>query len=430
LSFSSDKTPWTPYSWLAELFMKAVWDAFGYRGTIFITAICSAAIVWLISQSCFEATRRRTTDGSAMTTAVGTVLAAYFTLAYISFRPVTFALVLFAAIIWLLWRDRRTPSRWTWLVPALIALMTNLHLYGIVAAGLVVAVAIGTFFDHRRLFPRMAWLAGLSAFAACCTPMLPGMIETALRYNAVDPMVSARFISEMRPFYEGTAGIVSLLIIAGLLAWTIVRRKRLNVVDWVLLIAGLVLLFRLGRFSPLFAMLSLPVFCSVLPVMNDRALRRRPVRIAIGTVLVIGALNLAWAFPRGGTSFNAWLNRHAPHATAYPTAAADWATANVPVTHYRVINEFDWGGYLAWRLGPSWRVFMDGRTQLYPPAFWQAAFFDSPEAQEDLLASVRADFAILPMRRSALRETLERLEWRVVYQDDVACVLTKKKQGR
>src|SRR5829696_10259538 len=34
LSFGSMKEPWTPYSWLAELLMKVVWDAGGYRAAV------------------------------------------------------------------------------------------------------------------------------------------------------------------------------------------------------------------------------------------------------------------------------------------------------------------------------------------------------------------------------------------------------------
>src|SRR5688572_6164803 len=33
-SFASVQTPWTPYSWLAELGMKAIWDAGGYRAAV------------------------------------------------------------------------------------------------------------------------------------------------------------------------------------------------------------------------------------------------------------------------------------------------------------------------------------------------------------------------------------------------------------
>src|SRR5450432_4852554 len=39
LSFASSRSPWTPYSWLAELGMKKVWDIGGYRAAIATQAL-------------------------------------------------------------------------------------------------------------------------------------------------------------------------------------------------------------------------------------------------------------------------------------------------------------------------------------------------------------------------------------------------------
>src|SRR4051812_41176081 len=49
LSFSSIQEPWTPYSWLAELGMKAIWDAGGYRLALLVQAAMQAAFVVLLA---------------------------------------------------------------------------------------------------------------------------------------------------------------------------------------------------------------------------------------------------------------------------------------------------------------------------------------------------------------------------------------------
>ncbi|HMB96192.1 MAG TPA: hypothetical protein VKK61_09155, partial [Tepidisphaeraceae bacterium] len=49
LSFASLKTPWTPYSWLAELGMKWIWDLGGYRAAIATQSIMMGAFVVLIA---------------------------------------------------------------------------------------------------------------------------------------------------------------------------------------------------------------------------------------------------------------------------------------------------------------------------------------------------------------------------------------------
>src|SRR5580658_7351140 len=54
LSFSSLRTPWTPYSWLAEVAMKKLWDAGGFRAAIAVQAAMEAAFILLMGMSAFE----------------------------------------------------------------------------------------------------------------------------------------------------------------------------------------------------------------------------------------------------------------------------------------------------------------------------------------------------------------------------------------
>ncbi len=425
LSFASDKTPWTPYSWLAEFMMRWTWNAGGYRAAIVLTAICSATIVFMTAATCSLTPRGEVR--ADLRAVLATMAAAYFTLAFLSFRPVTFALALLSIVIFLLYRDRAGGhrSKAVWAVPALTLAITNLHIYSVFAACVTAIVAIGSFSDARPRFRRMFLLAILTAMAACCTPMLPGMIETSIRYNAVDPMVASTFIREMRPFYEGVGGKASLAIVLLVVLLAIRGRRDMQLADWMLLIFGLVLLARLGRFAPVFALIVLPLFARTLPAMKGATLRRKPVQIATAAVLLIGAVNIAIQFPRSSTTFDAWLNRHTPDVPGYPTAAADWVLNNVQPERRRLFNEFDWGGYLAWRFGAEWQVLLDGRTQLYPPDFWRRAFFQSADDQRALLDSYDADAAILPAKRSAFRQSLESLGWAVAYEDPIAVVMTK-----
>src|SRR5687768_3112446 len=54
MSFASIKQPWTPYSWLAELFMEFCWRTFGWQSAVAIEAISVVAIVFLIAMCCLE----------------------------------------------------------------------------------------------------------------------------------------------------------------------------------------------------------------------------------------------------------------------------------------------------------------------------------------------------------------------------------------
>lgn len=414
ISFASLKAPWAPYSWLAELIMRAVWNLGGFQWAAVLTGLCSAAIIVLVA----AAARLRVRAENELAVAVLTAVAAFFTLPFISFRPVTFALVVMAAIVCLIVGERGKASGRVWWIIPLTALLTNLHLYAVVIVALVWVTLLGQVIGGDRRWRRWLLLAIGTSLAACLTPMLRGAVTTAIQYNAADPMVASAFITEMRPFYSGGTGRVSLGLFVGLILLCAARRKRLNATDWLWLALGTVLLFRLGRFSPVFAMLGTPAFARAFPLMSGRALRKPVVRVALLAVLALGVMNVLPSL--AARNFEQWLNRHNP---TYPTAAAAYVAANVLPHQGRLINEFNWGGYLAWRLGDHFQVLMDGRTQLYAPKFWLQTHLGDEASRLAIMKQTPADAAILPASGSCLAPALVELGWTEAHRDDLAVVM-------
>jgi hypothetical protein len=189
------------------------------------------------------------------------------------------------------------------------------------------------------------------------------------------------------------------------------------------LLAASVMLLRLGRFAPLFALIAAPALAVTMPRMSDIVLAGAPLRIATAVVLVLGMARVAVDFPSRHTRMDAWLNRHGADAPGYPSAAASFVASAIPRASGRIINEFNWGGYLAWRLGDRFQVLLDGRTQVYSPQFWQETYLGADEGRRRFLASVQADAAVLPARGSIFRGPLVSLGWRAVYHDERAEVL-------
>ena len=109
ISFASIKTPWTPYSWLAELGMKRLWDRFGWRAAVFAQAVMVAGVVVLVGLACRE-------RAGPMPAVVAAAVAMYWCLPYLSFRPATMSVLLVALCAWLILRDaeRGHRSRAVW----------------------------------------------------------------------------------------------------------------------------------------------------------------------------------------------------------------------------------------------------------------------------------------------------------------------------
>ncbi len=422
LSFASSPKPWTPYSWLAELGMKSVWDAGGYRLAVAVQAVMQAAFVVLLAGCCLESQGTPNYLAAILATAAGTFL----TLAYLSFRPVTAVLVLLAACTWLIRRDRRLDERSTsvWLVVPLTALMTNIHLFAFFVPAALLAMTIGAASEsQRRSVQRYAILTTATTTAFLCTPMLPGLLRTIFFYGSQDQMVRGPVIAEMQFFARGPMGVVAAIIVGGMLASAIRRYRDLRVGEWICLVCGTILLLSLGRFSPIFALAAAPALAATFPPLSDRALTR-PAMVGLLCVILLAAVQqIVAAFPGGDKPLAQWLNRHGPGTPGYPCKAADFVEKSVACSSGHLINEFSWGGYLSWRLGGRYQVLLDGRTQVYPQQLWQATYLGSDFQMQQFLQCQTADAAVLPTGNSRFAPALAKLGWTTVFHDDRARVM-------
>jgi hypothetical protein len=170
-------------------------------------------------------------------------------------------------------------------------------------------------------------------------------------------------------------------------------------------------------------MIAAPALALTFPELNDRLLRR-PAMVGLFAVLLICVIHsIAAAFPASDRSLASWLNRHGPDAPGYPCSAADFVERSVPRSTGKLVNEFSWGGYLAWRLQNEYQVLLDGRTQVYPAQVWQATYLGTESDREKYLSTISADAAVLPAGKSQFRPALEHLGWTTAYTDERSIVM-------
>jgi hypothetical protein len=486
LSFASKRDPWTPYSWLAELAMKSVWDAGGYRAAVATAAAVEALFVIFAGLAALEASRARAgtlnvrsaprpaasatpamVRGADPTqfaqrarspivhtpripepprftaAAIAAAAAAFLSLAYLSFRPVTLALCGISLCSWLLQRDRRLAASGrrgvaVWAIVPITAILANVHLFALVVPAWVAALMAGAALESRResgagesvrATRRYMAMGIATALASFCTPLLPGMLRVLVHYQTADPMVAAGGIAELQPFYTGGMGQISAVIVVAIAACVVANFRRLRSGDLIwLLLAGL-MMFHMGRMAPLFALAAAPIIAVAAPLASDRAIGRPSIVCAVLLLLVLGGARLAAQFPPPTESLDNWLARLGPDSPAYPCAAAGYVDAQVPPATGKIINEWSWGGYLEWRLGPKFKVMSDGRTQLFDDAFWQAGYLQGERQRRELLSQITADAAVLPAARSRFHDTLASLGWHTVYHDADAEVMIPPDAG-
>ncbi|HWR97488.1 MAG TPA: hypothetical protein VN317_03630, partial [Candidatus Methanoperedens sp.] len=115
------------------------------------------------------------------------------------------------------------------------------------------------------------------------------------------------------------------------------------------------------RLTPDFAVLAVLVVAKQLPHLRVRA-RAWASMLALPAV-ALGAVLWCWNWDRNGT----YRFGHGPLEEFFPAEAADFLDKEaLPPNLY---NNFETGGYLAFRLFPRYRVFQDGRIPAYPRDF-------------------------------------------------------------
>jgi hypothetical protein len=93
----------------------------------------------------------------------------------------------------------------------------------------------------------------------------------------------------------------------------------------------------------------------------------------------------------------------------------------------RLYSNWQWGGYLIYRLWPSMNVFDDGRTDFYGPAFVEEGLraWEIAPDWEHILAQYRVNAALLPVDSALASVLRERQDWKPVYEDRVAVLFEK-----
>jgi len=309
-------------------------------------------------------------------------------------------------------------------LPPLVALWANIHIqfiYGLGLLGLALAdVVITRYVWHdaqagTRVRPLV--MTGIAAsFAFLLNPYgvhLAQPVFDAVRLG--DPFV---YISELNALAFRGPGDWMVLALSLAAVFTLGWRRTIEPLPVLVFLFGCAVGFRARRDVWLLTIAASWLLSSLVRPRDPDALVLTP-RRATGLIALVMAASLALASYQ---TSNAKLERSL-HVT-FPVAAA----AAVEQRGYPgpLFNNYDWGGYLMWRL-QHLKVALDGRNTLHGDAkVWRSirtwAGLEGWDADPDLAAS---RLVIAP--RSSGLTSLLRLDRRfsVAYEDELAVVFVR-----
>jgi hypothetical protein len=95
------------------------------------------------------------------------------------------------------------------------------------------------------------------------------------------------------------------------------------------------------------------------------------------------------------------------------------------------LNNYNWGGYFIWKLYPEYRVYIDGRADLYGDTFMDelaASYYLKTDAWRIPFETWRIRTVILPPDAPLVTALKDLPDWQTIYADDQAIVLVKTTQ--
>lgn len=450
-SYTAYGQPWI-YPAGAGLIFYAAYLLGGYGLLSWIGALACGATVALLL--------RRGSVISAMLAIIAVPLIAYRTVP----RADMFTVVLFAAFLSIMWENFQTGQARLWVLPPLMIAWVNLHLGFVAGLALVFGFAgidllEMLFGDARRqkavqrLKRELPWFAATAA-ASILNPWGWGLYVALARQNQA-MAEHARFLTEWFPLPMTWAAISSSLslrdpqgtvyvVLAVAAVAAVVAMMQRQPAAAILLAGACYESIRHVRMEALTACVVVLVGGSVLHaaggsiaerVSNVRVLQGLTLSVA-GIFVLLGCIrmfdvvsNRTYLIRDHVATFGAGIGWW------YPEAAANFIEeANLPG---EILNTYDEGGFVLWRLGEHHRDYLDGRAIPFGTSIFEnqlrlmAASPDSAEWQR-LADRYDINTFILSLERrqktplARLKDFCGSRKWRPVYLDEVAAVFVRR----
>ncbi|WP_024576396.1 MULTISPECIES: hypothetical protein [unclassified Afipia] len=404
-SFTMQGQPWISTQWLAQACYALAFSTAGWGGPVVLTAASIATAFALLAW--FLARRLDKSVVLVLLMAAVAIASPHFLV-----RPHALAMpVMVAWVAGLIAAADRGVAPSLWLLP-LMTLWANLHgsfVFGLVLVGAIALDALMNVERPARAPLLMRWFVfGLIALAASCiTPY--GWNSLLAARNILNLGAALSMITEWRPADFTRFGAFEGVLLLGLGA-ILFKGLKLPLMRIVLTLGLLHMALASVRNAAVLALL--------LPIVLAAPLAARFGQAAIlptnGTrprsMVAVAALVPVIAI----TAFAIATGRYTPPSGIAPAVAAlkDRGVS-------RVLNDYDFGGYLIWSGVP---VAIDGRTELYGERFMvdldRAMMLKNPDVLFDMLKSQRIDATLL-WRRTPAAQLFDHVDgWKKVFADD------------
>jgi len=409
--------PAVPYEWLFQLILYFIYRAFGTAGIQILVASLVLGYTLLFRQILKEIFSVPTI-GRMFLVAFAFVLGYDFWVE----RPQSAAYLIFMATTYIILKRVFLGKNWLWLSVPLFLLWTNSHASMILGLYLFFSFAAITFIRKDLHAARDLFLFGAINAAITILPPLGSKVYQLLFLFYEKREFISLVIGEWVPLYLLSVRYYLYLVVMGIagisLFWA---RPFLYFVPFIPLGLFVITGVRQTPFSmPVILLCMVPAVTRI----KFHPVKRIQVSVALG--IVISATIALFFYRREATGI----------VRDYPKQAIPFIKNNI---RGNMFNRYSMGGYLMYHLGPEFKTFIDGRTDMFLPKVLPQ--YDQllneidtdeefKENFDELVDMYHVSWAILTTERLTPMRRLARLirsdpSWYLIFFDDTAEIYIK-----
>jgi hypothetical protein len=367
-SFTKAGAHWVAHEWLSEAVIYLTVSAGGYGLALVLFASMALGALLLTYRTSL------TLGASRKAAMVFFLWAGVMTFRYWTVRPQVFTWLLFAAFIAICLEHKSGRLSRLWLLPLITVVWANLHL-GVMFGLAVVGVYAVSQTLERYVWKQQADLKPIYlALGGCVLATLvnPNPLELLLYpLQYIQPgNTNVELIAEWKsPDFHDLVFLPLALAMLSLVAMGVLGRRRGLFLPLLVLLFGFLTLQSV-RNQPLFAIVFMLVASQRASELwgwaSAAAQRARPRPHSTVNWVLVGVFTaLIVAFVAGSPTQQLRATPRLDHGSVkFPEAGAHFLRDNYPDA--RMLNHYDWGGYLINELYPR-KVFIDGRSDFYGP---------------------------------------------------------------
>ena len=435
-SFTRFGAPWIDHEWLSQLLIFGVYKLANWGGLIVLFGVVIAAAFMVVF---FRS------PGRPFVAGVITLLGAFASAPSWGVRPQMLTLLLASALLLMLEHSYERPGL-LWLAFPLMLLWVNLHAGYALGIALITLFLLGDALDvvfgvedfalkgNDARAARFRTL-GLVILACAAVVMLNpyGRAMYAYPLETLRSQAMQSYIGEWAsPDFHQLKYLPVLAMIMATLVLPSLSPRRLRPRELLLLSFATYAALRSVRHIPIYTLIAIPILSAMVQAwLQERSEAKAdkkhqtamtPAKAFFNALLLAGFTIFLLVRVRYVTNHQTEME-----AKDFPAAAVSFIVAHHPPAP--MLNHYNWGGYFIWKLYPDYRVYIDGRADLYGDAFMNnlaTVYYLRGDAWQREFAKWGIQTVALPPDAALATALRDLPEWETIYSDKQAIVLTKK----